>query len=81
MPDSFLMASLGAGTGHSAFKGGTLRGPEDKHQTLFALLDLLGCIIESIEIVPVWQHLDKGGLWVIHSLPCITSWHLCLPPG
>lgn len=73
---------LGAGIGHFALKGRSLRGPEDEHQVLFVLLDLAGCILENTETVPVWQHLDKGSECLITQF---ALYHLlgspCSPPG
>ena len=64
---------LGAGIDHFALKGCIPKGSEDEHQVLLlALLGLIGCIIECIAAVLVWQHLDKSGVGVVHSLPHIS---------
>lgn len=61
---------LGANIDHFALKGCTLKEPEVEYQVLLlALLGLIGCIIESIASVLVWQHLNKSGIGVVYSLP------------
>jgi hypothetical protein len=65
---------LGAGIDHFALRGYTLRSLADDHQVLLlAFLGLIGCIIESIVAVLIWQHLDKSGVGDIHTYICPTS--------